>query len=416
MHRWAWAPARGCTSMRLPENTPGYPDGEFDRMIEQGKPDCVIVTTIDCFHDVYICRAMELGCNVITEKPMTIDERRCQRIIDTQRRTGRSCRVTFNYRYSPPRTQVKHLLMSGIIGEVLSVDFHWLVDIRHGADYYRRWHRNKANSGGLMVHKATHHFDLVNWWISAVPETVYARGGNKFYNPRTADRYGLTKRSERCLDCPERERCPYALDLRKHEGLKRLYLDNEHHDGYFRDRCVFSDQIDIEDSVQLTVTYNSGAAMSYSLHSFMPWEGYIVTFNGSKGRLEHKCEETVYVSGDERIPGSLKREGTWIRVYPHFSPAREIEVWDASGGHGGGDPGVLEGFFAPYQPEDKYRRAADHRAGAYSILTGIAANRSMETGGPIRIADLVQGIGQPDYPPMPAGDEPLPLGDTQEPR
>ena len=45
----------------------------------------------------------------------------------------------------------------------------WLLDTRHGADYFRRWHRNKNNSGGLMVHKATHHFDLVNWWMIPTP-------------------------------------------------------------------------------------------------------------------------------------------------------------------------------------------------------------------------------------------------------
>ncbi|MHB1319135.1 MAG: Gfo/Idh/MocA family protein, partial [Anaerolineae bacterium] len=121
----------------------GYPAHQFDRMIAETKPDTVIVTTKDCFHDVYIVRAMELGCDVITEKPMTTDAEKCQRIIDAQHATGRRCRVTFNYRYSPPRTQMKALLMSGVIGEVLSLDFHWLLDTRHGADYFRRWHRNK---------------------------------------------------------------------------------------------------------------------------------------------------------------------------------------------------------------------------------------------------------------------------------
>ena len=63
-------------------------------------------------------------------------------------------------RTSPPRTQVKDILMSGVIGDVLSVDFHWMLNTHHGADYFRRWHRNKKNSGGLMVHKASHHFDV----------------------------------------------------------------------------------------------------------------------------------------------------------------------------------------------------------------------------------------------------------------
>ncbi|MFA7159644.1 MAG: Gfo/Idh/MocA family oxidoreductase, partial [Kiritimatiellia bacterium] len=160
---------------------PEYADTAFDRMIREQKPDEVIVTTKDCFHDKYIIRAMELGCDVITEKPMTIDNKKCQAIVDAAKRTGRKVRVTFNYRYSPPRTQVKEMLMGGAIGRVLSVDFQWLLNTRHGADYFRRWHREKKNSGGLMVHKATHHFDLVNWWISASPVEVFAMGARRFY-------------------------------------------------------------------------------------------------------------------------------------------------------------------------------------------------------------------------------------------
>jgi len=381
---------------------PGYAEDSFERMIGETRPDCVIVTTQDSSHDHYICRAMELGCDVITEKPMTIDAARCQRILDTQSRTGRSCRVAFNYRYAPPRTQLKDLLMSGVIGEVLSVDFHWMLDTSHGADYFRRWHRRKANSGGLLVHKATHHFDLVNWWLSTVPEQVYASGQRRFYTPATADRLGLSHRAERCLDCPDKARCPFALDLRANASLKALYLDHEAHDGYFRDRCVFSADMDIEDAMQLTVRYASGAAMSYSLHAYMPWEGYQITFNGSRGRIEHKCEETVYINGDGSVPGALKHEGTWTRVYPQFAPAYEVKVWQGEGGHGGGDGLLLDDLFLPERKADRYLRAADQRAGAWSILTGIAANRSIESGQAVQIQGLVSGLSLPDYTPMPA--------------
>jgi len=381
---------------------------EFDQMIAECKPDCVIVTTPDCFHDLYICRAMELGCNVITEKPMTISAEKCQRILDAQRATGRKCTVTFNYRYSPPRTQVKDLLMSGVIGEVLSVDFHWLLDTRHGADYYRRWHRNKANSGGLMVHKATHHFDLVNWWLSTVPVAAFASGSRNFYMPQTADRYGLTRRGERCYGCAEAERCPFFLDLRNGE-LRRLYLDQESYDGYYRDRCVFSPLIDIEDTMNVLVNYANGVKMSYSLNSFMPWEGYSVSFNGTRGRLEHQCQETVYISGDGSVPGALRPDGTTINLYPHFKPAYGVEVWKAIGGHGGGDTLMLKDIFDPAPEPDKYLRAADQRSGAYSILTGVAANQSMATGQPVMIDDLVKGIGRPDYTPMPLPQDVLPL-------
>ena len=377
-----------------------YPETAFDRMVAETEPDIVIVTTPDATHDQYICRAMELGCDVITEKPMTTDEEKCQRILDTQEETGRQCRVTFNYRYAPPRTQVKELLTSGVIGDVISVDFHWLLDTHHGADYFRRWHRNKQNSGGLLVHKATHHFDLVNWWLSTVPETVYATGGRNFYLPETAERYGFDDRSERCLTCPEADRCPFYLDLRAHPRLKAQYLDSESYDGYFRDRCVFSDEIDIEDTMGLLVNYRSGASLTYSLHAFMPWEGYVIAFNGSKGRLEHKMEETVYISGDGSIPGEALADQSYIKVMPHAAPAYQVEVRESEGGHGGADPIMLQDIFDP-TGDDEYERAADYRAGAWSILTGVAGNHALEENCSIRIDDLVHGLERPDYPPMP---------------
>lgn len=383
---------------------PGYAASDFELMIADTKPDCIIVTTIDCFHDDYICRAMELGCDVITEKPMTIDEKKCQRIIDTQRKTGKTCTVTFNYRYAPPRTQVKDLLMQGVIGDIISADFHWMLDRFHGADYFRRWHRNKVNSGGLLVHKATHHFDLINWWLSTIPESVFAIGDRKFYTPQMADRYGLKNRGERCYNCLESKRCAFELNMQSISGLRKMYLENEKYDGYYRDRCAFSDQIDIEDTMSLVVSYENGVKMSYSLNAFMPWEGYTVMLNGTKGRLEHKCEEQVYVSGDGTIPGALKKEGTWIKIFPLFRPAYEVEIWGGEGGHGGADPIMLKDIFHP-EEEDKYQRKADHRAGAYSILCGIAANRSIETGRQIFIKDLVSNIDLPAYPPMPSAEE-----------
>jgi len=405
MDRWVkkWTSADGGTPLAVPL----YAHTDFERMVKETRPDTVIVTCKDAFHDEYICRAMELGCDVITEKPMTTDATKCQRIIDTQKKTGRKVRVTFNYRYSPPRTQIKELLMKGTIGEVLSVDFHWMLDTYHGADYFRRWHRNKANSGGLMVHKATHHFDLVNWWLSDVPERVYASGHRRFYTAKTADRLGLTRRQERCRGCPEFGTCPFGLDLSANKGLTECYLDCEQHDGYFRDRCVFSPEIDIEDSMNVVVDYAGGAKLSYSLNAFNPWEGYAVAFNGSKGRLEHMCQETVYINGDGSVPGAIKSADTYIRVYPTRKPAYGVELWKAEGGHGGGDEPLVRDVFSHTPPADPYKRAADQRSGAWSILVGAAANQSMANNRPFRIAELCQNIGLPDYPAMPTGDEPL---------
>ncbi|MBT5187949.1 MAG: Gfo/Idh/MocA family oxidoreductase, partial [Kordiimonadaceae bacterium] len=332
---------------RIGEDIPAYIHTDFDRMIAETKPDVVLVTTMDSTHHIYIIRAMELGCDVITEKPMTVDAEKCQAIINAQKKHGKSVTVTFNYRYSPPRTQIKEILSRGDIGDILSVDFHWLLNTHHGADYFRRWHANKENSGGLMVHKATHHFDLMNWWLSAVPETVFAQGKREYYTPEMAKRMGLSGYHERCHTCPEADKCGFYMSLADNKNLKELYLDNEKYDGYFRDKCVFRPDIDIEDNINVIVKYDNGVDMSYSLNAFNSWEGHIVTFNGTKGRLEHKNVETVYVSGDGGVQGEMVEGGTTTKVIPLRGPEINHEIWQGIGGHGGGDTILLNDLFDP---------------------------------------------------------------------
>ena len=147
----------------------------FEGMVAETRPDVVIVTSKDATHDSYIVGALRAGVDVIAEKPMTIDDERCRAILAAQHDTGRDVRVTFNYRYAPVFTAMKEVLAAGTIGEVRSVDFHWYLDTDHGADYFRRWHRRMENSGGLFVHKATHHFDLVQWWLDDRPDVLVGR-------------------------------------------------------------------------------------------------------------------------------------------------------------------------------------------------------------------------------------------------
>ena len=194
---------------------PMYTPDQFETMIEEQKVDTVIVTSVDRTHHTYIVRAMDAGCDAVTEKPMTVDIEKCTDILDAIERTGKKLTVTFNYRYSPRNSKVKELLQDGVIGDVKSVHFEWLLDTKHGADYFRRWHRDKRNSGGLMVHKSTHHFDLVNWWLDSKPATVFGMGSLAFYGRENAEGRGETKFYDRGTGHPNAASDPFALDLSK---------------------------------------------------------------------------------------------------------------------------------------------------------------------------------------------------------
>ena len=366
-----------------------YKSEEFDLMIQEQKPDCVIVTSIDRTHHKYIIRAMELGCDVISEKPMTIDEVKAQEILDAIKRTGKTLRVTFNYRYAPHNTKIRELIMDGTIGKVNSVHFEWLLNTQHGADYFRRWHRDKRNSGGLLVHKSTHHFDLVNFWLGTSPKTVFAMGDLMFYGRENAEKRGITKFYNRAVGNSNAEGDPFALDISKNEELSALFLNAEHEDGYIRDKSVFDDGINIEDTMGVMVKYNSGAILTYSLNAYMPWEGFRVAFNGDKGRIQMSIVEASYVNGggDSSLEGAVT--GATIGVFPMFGESYDVEIEKGEGGHGGGDPILLNDIFGTPVP-DKFNRAASHVDGAMSILTGIAANKSIATGLPVDIERLLR--------------------------
>jgi len=382
---------------------PAYAHTAFDTMIRDTRPDVVIVTTVDRTHHTYIIRAMELGCDVITEKPLTIDAERCQRIVDAVHRTGRDLRVAFNYRYAPANSTVKALLQAGTIGAVTSVHFEWLLDTVHGADYFRRWHRDKRNSGGLMVHKSTHHFDLVNWWLDSSPATVFGMGDLRFYGRENAEERGVTAFYERAHGSDAARHDPFAIDLAANPELRSLYLEAEHEDGYHRDQSVFGDGISIEDTMAVLVRYENRALLTYSLTAYAPWEGFRAMFNGTQGRLEVDVCETSYVSGsraDPNLPGQRHLDGdgssgddgpsTRIRVQRHWQRAEAVPFEQGTGGHGGGDVRLLDDLFRPRGQVDPLGRAAGYLEGARSILTGIAANRSFETGRPVSVGDLVR--------------------------
>ena len=351
---------------------PTYTD--FEKMMKETKPDLLIVTTVDAFHHQYIVRGMELGADIITEKPMTTDEFKCQEIIDAEKKYGKKVIVTFNYRYSPHRQKIWELLRAGEIGEVTSADFHWYLDTRHGADYFRRWHRRREFGGSLWVHKSTHHFDLLNYWLDTEPEEVFAYGALEFYGKNGP------YRSTTCRACDHKRECKFYWDVEANPRLKALYVDNEQYDGYHRDGCVFREDVDIFDKMAATIKYANGVQVSYSLTTYSPYEGYRIAFNGTKGRLDAWVQESN-PSFNADYDEIVVTKDFGIRDYYRVSHNA------GAGGHGGGGYRVLDKIFLDL-PEDPYKQSAGVRDGAFSILTGVAARNSCDTGKPVKIADL----------------------------
>ncbi len=378
---------------------PAYTADRFDEMLRVTKPDVVFVCSKDSTHHDYIVRALHAGCDIITEKPLTIDAEKCRAILEAVRVTGRRVRVAFNYRWAPFRTKVKELIASGVIGRVHSVNLEYLLDTNHGADYFRRWHAHADESGSLLVHKSTHHFDLVNWWLDAIPQQVFAYGDLVFYGKQNAIARGdeAFTRYDRYTGEPAAKDDPFRLDLDESEPFRKLYRAGEADSGYVRDRNVFRDDITIYDQMSLNVRYRTGQVLTYSLVCYSPREGMRVCFNGDRGRIEYHEFIGTHMNRavrpkdfklDEK-PGA-EAEGEWIRVFPHFKNSYLVPVPAQSGAHGGADEILNRSFYAPGAPTtDEWNRFAGHEQGAASILVGIAGVESIKRNMPVTITDLV---------------------------
>ncbi len=353
-------------------DAPTYVD--FDQMVKETNPDLILITTTDSAHAAHIVRAMELGKDVLTEKPLCTDEQQTQAIRDAEKRYGKRLIVGFNARHYPEAKKIKQLLMEKAIGEVISVDYQEYLDTSHGASYFRRWHRLKEMSGTLLVSKSCHHFDQVNWWLDSPPVEVVAYGDLKFYGRNNSFR------GTHCRACPYKNKCQFYWDVAKSASAVKLYVDCESEDGYQVDGCVWRQDVNIYDTYSVMVKYANGARLTYTANTFMPYEGQEIGINGTKGRIDFN----MYGGGGYR--------DFQLRMTPNFGKSELVtDLPRRTGGHGGADPSLHDLIFREWDQPDPLGLKANSLAGAWSSLVGIAGYRSIERGGErVKLAELAK--------------------------
>lgn len=373
-------------------HVPVYPPEEFEKMVDETKANTVIVTSRDDTHVDYILRGLALDLTVISEKPMVTTAADAKKVLAAEESSNGEVIVAFNYRYNAFHRKIKELILDGKIGRVTSVDLNWYIDTYHGASYFKRWNRMRKYSGGLSIHKSTHHFDLVNWWLDQKPVEVFAYGALNYYgkdgelNPGPEDnRY--------CGTCEEKNKCPYYMrwSNRRHvmdvkdDHIKGKNIDDshEHYTNYRPDACIFDHEIEIEDTYVATVKYDRGAFLSYSINFSLPYEGYRLAINGTKGRIE-----TTEYHEPSRVPFPIPEQT--IDYFPLFGSKEVIHVVQNEGTHGGGDPLLQEDLFLGVDSECSYEILAGAEAGAYSIAVGEGVWRSCKENTPMQISELLK--------------------------
>jgi len=371
---------------------------DFDKMLDKEDIDMLMVTTVDSTHDEFIIKGLDKNINVVTEKPMTTDEKKCQAIIDAQRRSKGKLIMAFNYRYGQVFTKLKDMIAQKEVGDLVSVDLNWYLNTYHGADYFRRWHGLREKGGTLLLHKSAHHFDLLNWFIGSDPLEVHAYGALEKYGKNNSFR------GDNCRSCDFTDQCEFYWDITKKERYMKMYVENEKYDGYERDNCLYREEIDIFDKMVVQIKYANNVQVSYSLTTYSPFEGFRIAFNGKDGRLETyegipwrvagAEEDQSKIHDKEMDQSSHTREKTKyheIVSQRNFEDYKRIEFPYVRSGHWGGDKLMFDEIFRGKNSFD-LNHAANVRDGSMAVLIGIAARISIDEGRAVKIADLTDLI------------------------
>ena len=357
---------------------------DFGEMMREADPDALIVAGRDDTHAEYVAATLRAGKRVICEKPLCTTAAQCREILAAAAESAGLCLVTHNVRYAAASVAIRSIIQSGQLGNVLSMQFDETLDRCHGADYFRRWHGRMANSGGLLVHKACHHFDVLNWWAGSKPAWVSAQGALRFYGANGPFH------GQRCRGCEHAADCDFHADMFKLEKYQKLYLEAESADGYHRDGCVFDPAIDIYDQMFALIRYENGIEVSYTLTAYSPYESQRTVIEGSKGRLEYLCGfNTGWVVDSKPLPGIEQLGAEQLKLYLPAEGVVDVPIESVEGGHGGADPQLRAEFFGRPWDDKPTEQMASLDEAVQAVLIGAAANESIATGRPVAVQELL---------------------------
>ena len=320
--------------------------------------DAAVIATQDRLHLQPAVRLADLGYHLLLEKPMAPTDAEATEIADAALRNGIIFAVCHVLRYTPYTRMVKGLLDDGRIGRLISVQHLEPVGWWHHAHSFVRGNWGRADvSGPMLLTKSCHDIDWLVYLFGRLPARVASFGSLTHF--RAADRPAGA--ADRCLDCPVESACPYSA--------KRLYqaalADPDRHfwplgavtaepteeavhealrTGPYG-RCVYAADNDVVDHQVVALEFADGATCSFTMSAFTPMAHRRTQLMGTHGYLDgdgRTVRHVDFVTGAETVMDSEPAGGP-----------------SASGGHGGGDQGVVLAFLDAVASGDPARLSSD---------------------------------------------------------
>jgi predicted dehydrogenase len=346
----------------------------------------LVIATMDRLHYAPTIHALDAGYDILLEKPMSPDARECIGMAERAAATGRLLMICHGLRYVPFFATLKRLIDEGQIGRVVSVQHNENVGYFHQAHSFVRgnW-RNLEVAAPMILAKCCHDMDMLAWLVGTHCQRVSSFGALTWFRPENAPQ-GSTAR---CTDgCAVERQCPFSA--------RRIYQE-EHPDwGTFialdntpenvqraleegpYGRCVYRCDNDVVDHQVVTLEFDGDVTVAFTMCAFT-----------------HEIARTIKIMGTD---GEIRGHAEQRRIEVRRFSTREvtvIETPESSGGHGGGDWGLMRTFTRLVRAADTGERARALTSAAVSVeshLIALAAEQSRLEKRVIEMADYVAGI------------------------
>ncbi|QNM86780.1 Gfo/Idh/MocA family oxidoreductase [Polaribacter pectinis] len=347
----------------------------WEHVFERPKfADAIIITTPDDLHYGPCIKALEMGYDILLEKPIAPTEQECRDILALQRKNGNIVAVCHVLRYAPYFINLKQLMDSGAIGEAISIQHLEPIEHVHMAHSYVRgnWHDSKKTTP-IILAKSCHDLDILRWLVGKKCETISAFGGLKWFTSKNAPE-GSTSR---CADgCTVESSCPYSALKIYHRERQRTYVfdlpeDKAKHGDYILEqlaktnygRCVYKMENNQPDHLVTSMEFEGGATVSFSMEAFTSYHGRRTRVMGSLGDIVGDMNEFTHT---DFLTGEKTKWDITVKDVEHYE----------NSGHGGGDWALVTDWIRAVKTKDSSLLSSTLDASIESHLMGFIAEKS----------------------------------------
>lgn len=367
----------------------------YEELFSLGRiADFAVIATQDQLHLKPSLMAIEQGYDLLLEKPIANTPQDCMAIYRAATQKCVKILVCHVLRYTPFARAVKEIIDQGKLGKIVSVIHSEGVGHIHYSHSYVRgnWH-NRAKSSDMLLAKSCHDIDLLQWFLGRQPKRIQSFGSLSYFLPKDCP----PGAPQRCIDgCPVSEHCPYNA-----VKIYRDYTDEEMGDiGWVREaatrkhnpseediykiltetdygKCVYRCDNDVVDHQTVNMEYENGETVIFSMCAYNEG-GRRIQIMGTKGELISTDFDTIelFTFNDNR--DNAPQKDHWYKETIHTSEEGISQA--ITGGHGGGDIGIIDDLWKILGEGITTKSVSDIRTSVVNHLTVFAAEESRKNG------------------------------------